>query len=282
MINDSLWTKVINTSENAIISGSLKPFKTKLDKLIHQDCIYELRSIIGKPRTQNIINGPKTNPFSPWDKKLEVVKILDDHVLILNKFPVELGHMLLITNTWKAQEGWLSKKDWHALVSIENQISGFWFFNNSINAGASQPHRHLQLLRRENSKLLFPRQYWFENRKDKYNLDISNLDRSCLVLGRKCYKKEDSADELENLYLRLCDEMKLGIPSFNEKPTCAYNLIITSKWIALIRRLKESYKGFSINALGFAGYFLVTRESDIKWLKVNHPPSILNKVVSPI
>ena len=61
-----------------------------------------------------------------------------------------------------------------------------------------------------------------------------------------------------------------------------YNLIISRNWIALIRRSKEGIMGYSINALGFAGYLLATNESDIKWLDHYGPEYLLQNVVDPI
>ena len=56
------------------------------------------------------IYGPKQIPFCPWEKILEIDKIGDNHQLILNKYPVQKGHILLITNEWKPQNGWLDIK----------------------------------------------------------------------------------------------------------------------------------------------------------------------------
>ena len=96
------------------------------------------------------------------------------------------------------------------------------------------------------------------------------------------YKKEDSAKELNTLYLRLIEKMEIGNPSADDKPTISYNLLLTKKWIAIIRRKKEAYNGFNINALGFAGYFLAMNDKDINWLLNNDPEVILDNVVSPI
>tara|TARA_Y100001968_G_C19385380_1_gene732564 strand:+ start:579 stop:1460 length:882 start_codon:yes stop_codon:yes gene_type:complete len=280
--NNSLWDRVLRISDKAIYTKSLLPFKTSLQKLIDEEYIYELRSIIGKPTKQNIFTGPQINPFSPWDINLEVNKINEQHVLILNKYPVELGHLLLITSKWKPQDGWLEKSDWEALNQVEEAISGFWFFNSSSKAGASQPHRHFQLLKRNNPNSLFPRQYWFQSKIGNSLSNNSRIENSCLVVRRNNYKNKNSAEELENLYLDMCFELGLGTRQISNKPKFAYNLIITNNFVSMIRRSKESFKGFNINALGFAGYFLVTRNSNIKWLLEKKPSSILNEVVSPL
>tara|TARA_Y100001968_G_scaffold326149_1_gene368697 strand:- start:990 stop:1832 length:843 start_codon:yes stop_codon:yes gene_type:complete len=277
--NSILLDLALKKTDLAIKSKSIIPFNTTLELINQNDCVYELRKLVGKPTSFNKIIGPKPNPFLPWEKELEIETIRNNHVLILNKFPVELGHMLLITKVWKPQNGWLSIKDWEALVDVSKDTSGLWFFNNSPEAGASQPHRHLQLLPRKQSNKLFPRQKWFNDLLFNLNKSNSKLSKSCMVYG---LSHQNSPKNLYNAYSNLCKSMKIGDPHKDLKPKCSYNLLITENWIALIRRSQESYKGFSVNGLGFAGYLLVTEISDLGWLKSNSFEDILENVVSPI
>tara|TARA_Y100001968_G_scaffold120578_1_gene109790 strand:- start:1664 stop:2506 length:843 start_codon:yes stop_codon:yes gene_type:complete len=274
-----IWSLSLKKTEEAIESKSLIPFDTKLDILECNNYNYELRILIDKPTNKDNKEGPKQNPFKPWDKDLEISKVLETHVLILNKYPVEIGHMLLITKDWMPQNGWLDYKDWEALVEVSQDTSGLWFFNNSEKAGASQPHRHLQLLRRPEDNFVCPRQKWFEDFIIGKFSSNYNLNKSCLVYPRQ---NINSAQELNDIYLRLCKEMDIGDPLNNNVPKKSYNLLITNNWFALITRSQESFKGFSINGLGFAGYFLVTTKSDLDWLKVHSPESLLSSVVMPL
>jgi ATP adenylyltransferase len=57
---------------------------------------------------------------------------------------------------------------------------------------------------------------------------------------------------------------------------------VTPEWIAMVRRRKEGAAGFSINALGFAGYLLATANSDLNWLKANGPEALLREVILEI
>ncbi len=278
MKRESIWRLSLKRTRQAIISKSIIPFKTKLKVQKRSNYKYELRTLIGKPKIHKNTVGPKLNPFMPWEKELEILKINNTHVLILNKYPVELGHMLLITNTWKPQNGWLDYHDWSSLSYVNKDTSGLWFFNNSSNAGASQPHRHLQLLRRKDDNNICPRQSWYDDYLlGRYSNNII-LNNSCIVhrLNNRC-----SADELNHVYLNLCKKMDIGDPLNNIIPVKSYNLLITNKWMAIISRNTESYKGFDINALGFAGYFLVTPISDISWFNNNNAEDLLEAVVSP-
>ena len=52
-------------------------------------------------------------------------------------------------------------------------------------------------------------------------------------------------------------------------------MIFTNRWMLLIKRRKDNLYGISVNALGFAGYILVTEKSDIKYLKKIGPEMLL-------
>ena len=275
-----LWKLALIRSEQAISSKSIIPFKTNLHEFQQGKYNYKLVTLIGKLRTQTSPScGPHINPFSPWEKDLEISKINNTHVLILNKYPVEIGHMLLITDRWQPQNGWLTLEDWEALVTVNKDTNGLWFFNNSFNAGASQPHRHLQLLRRTKEDHLFPRQQWFENQLMNESNVNNVIARSTIV---KPIKNIKSAREINISYLSLCKKLKIGDPQIDSLPLKSYNILLTNKWISIITRSIESYKGFNINALGFAGYLLANKNSDVKWLMNNNAENLLENVVKTI
>ena len=76
--------------------------------------------------------------------------------------------------------------------------------------------------------------------------------------------------------------MRLGNKESCEPPQAPYNLLLTRSWMALIRRRCEEAYGFSINALGFAGYLLATEQSDQDWMHQNGAEALLREVVSPL
>ena len=83
-------------------------------------------------------------------------------------------------------------------------------------------------------------------------------------------------------YLTLCEQIGLGNPKENQHPRQPYNLLLTKEWMALILRSREGIAGFSINALGFAGYLLATETSDLDWLNHHGPEALLEGVVKTI
>ena len=278
MKSELIWSKALETSRKAIDCAAVIPLETYKYKSIKKCFDFELR-FLKRTFPKNLIDyGPKANPFIPWDRRLEVQPVNDNYTLILNKYPVQLGHLLLISNDWKPQNSWLSIDDFEAISKVDNDTTGLWFFNSSKDAGASQPHRHFQLLRRNTYENICPRYDWFcslLNNSEGFNSDIK---QSISIKPRKSELDID-ANDLFNSYKSMIIEMDLGNINNDDKPLKPYNLLITEKWISLIVRSKDRAHGFGINALGFAGYFLGTKRSDIDMLIKFGPESILKDVI---
>jgi ATP adenylyltransferase len=64
----------------------------------------------------------------------------------LNKFNIIDHHLLIVTRTFKEQETWLTLQDFEAMWACLNEIDGLVFYNGGKTAGASQRHKHLQLV----------------------------------------------------------------------------------------------------------------------------------------
>ena len=266
------WKKALHQTKLSIDEKSLFPLKTDIiTNDLYQENDFIIRKLDTSKFNKTKIYGPKQNPFCPWEKVLEIDNIGDKHQLILNKYPVQKGHILLITNTWKPQNGWLDVSDWIAIQKVNKDTSGLWFFNSSPIAGASQPHRHFQLLRRSKEEISCPRENWFLETKLDKDSD-SKLKNSIIVSKFNFFENSTSLFEV---YLYLCKKIGLGDPFNDKKPRYPYNVLITNTWIAIIKRSNDHIHGFSINGLGFAGYLLVTEKSDINFLKKFGPEKLL-------
>ena len=90
--------------------------------------------------------------------------------------------------------------------------------------------------------------------------------------------KSSSADELQACYRELATALEIGSAPSDHLPQHPYNLLLCKKWMVMVRRQKESHAGFSVNALGFAGYMLATDESDMSWLTSAGGDALLNQV----
>tara|TARA_Y100000589_G_scaffold188652_1_gene178557 strand:+ start:191 stop:1021 length:831 start_codon:yes stop_codon:yes gene_type:complete len=276
MKKEIYWKKALKKTKISINSKCLFPLNTTdITANLYKGNDFVIRELDITKFKKNLFIGPNVNPFKPWEKILEIDSIGKDHQLILNKYPVQLGHILLITKEWKEQNGWIDLKDWEAIKKVNKDTSGLWFFNSEPLAGASQPHRHIQLLRREQSELTCPREQWilnFCNGKCKNKKFFENVKI-------KKFSKSLNDENIYEIYIDLLNKLGLGDPKFNTKPKNPYNLIFTDSWIALIKRKIDNLYGISINALGFAGYILVTKKSDIKYLKRYGPEKLLEKFI---
>ena len=277
-MTSELLRKARDVAAAAKVSGALVPLKTSLTTLIGEaGTNFELRHLLSATPKHLRAAGPKPNPFLPWDQRLEVERINDSHVVILNKYPVQASHMLLITQDWQPQTGWLSVDDWHALGRIDATTTGLWFFNSGPDAGASQPHRHLQLLPRAAGEPICARQSWFESHAaGTTSLVDDPLLRSCRVVPLTSALK---GEMLYRMYLTLAADLGLGDPSNDHRPKGAYNLLLSRRWMAMVRRRTEGIRGFSVNALGFAGSLLSTEASDREWIQRSGPEALLQAVV---
>jgi ATP adenylyltransferase len=261
-------------SDAAERCGALVPLHTERVELAGCEP-FVLRRLLSETPKHLRSAGPNPNPFLPWDPELEVERLSAEHVLILNKFPVQRGHVLLITQSWQPQAGWLQPSDWQALAGVEADTAGLWFFNSCAAAGASQPHRHLQLLPRSQAEVSCP----------LAAACIAQLEGSqpawpwqYRLSRRQCVGTPAAAEELMALYHRHQRELGLGEPAHQVQPLQPYNLLFDPNWFMTVVRRQEHWSGMSINALGFAGCLLVTPESDTEWLQRHGPLALLEAV----
>ena len=274
MRTERYWQLALERSASALASGALVPLATEV---VNFPSIrpFLLRRLLSRTPKHLRQGGPKANPFLPWEPSLEVARPSDDHVLLLNKYPVQPAHVLLITSDWQPQDGWLSAADWSAQARVAADTGGLWFFNSCAAAGASQPHRHLQLLPRRAGESSCPLASSFlaELAAPSQAWDWSyRLDRRQEPRGH---------GDLPELYRRQALALGLGDPLLDAKPLHPYNLLFDDQWFLTVRRRQEHAAGFSVNALGFAGFLLQTQHSDLAWLECHGPWALLAAVANP-
>ncbi|MEB3324309.1 MAG: ATP adenylyltransferase [Cyanobacteriota bacterium] len=267
------WSQAKAVSAEALKTGALVPLQTSEIQL-EGLAPFLLRRLEGWPPRHLGVQGPKPNPFLPWEPPLEVGRIATSHVLILNKYPVQPAHLLLITQQWQPQGGWLQDSDWQAVAHVAADTGGLWFFNSSPTAGASQPHRHLQLLPRHAGEASCPLAPLLQRQLiapgDGWPWQYALSPRWDPLEGR----------DLPSLYRDHAARLALGDPGAPEDPQHAYNLLFDDHWFLTVRRVKEHCAGFSVNGLGFAGFLLCTTHSDLDWLRAHGPWSLLAEVAA--
>lgn len=246
---------------------------------------FVLRRLLSRTPKHLRRDGPKPNPFLPWDDALEVQRLAPAHVVLLNKYPVQTGHLLVISEAWRPQAGWLDRADWQAVGQLAADTGGLWFFNSCAAAGASQPHRHLQLLPRAAGEISCPLAGLLHEQLETQPLSRSGNEpqHPCWPWAYRISRRRDSrgGSDLEELYLAHAAALGLGTPRRDPQPRHPYNLLFDDDWLMTVRRSREHCAGFSLNALAFAGYLLATEGSDLNWLLEQGPWPLLQAVAAP-
>ena len=225
------------------------------------------------------------DPFLPYDPDLFVAKTSQTHVALLNKFNVVDHHLLIVTRSFELQETLLTREDCAALLTCLAEIDRLGFYNNGPAAGASQRHKHLQMI--PLPALIEPR------------LPIEPLFRSVKMAGATgmvpglpfmhAYApvdpdwidpRRDSASSLLASYHSLLRAVGLSVEATvgSPAPTAPYNLLVTRQWLLLVPRSQEFFEGISINALGFAGALLVKDAAQLAILRKHGPMTVLQRV----
>ncbi|KAI1494791.1 ATP adenylyltransferase-domain-containing protein [Biscogniauxia mediterranea] len=137
-------------------SGDLTYYPTQVAVLTPGSLVFQLRfspSLALKPKAPKP-KDPDAKPFNPFENPspaLLITHLPPSHNLVLNKFAVVPEHFLLTTKDVKPQTHVLEEDDIDATYACIQAYHAegqelFAFFNSGEHSGASQPHRHLQLL----------------------------------------------------------------------------------------------------------------------------------------
>lgn len=231
------------------------------------------------------------NPFLPYDPNLYVADISNTHVVLLNKYNVINHHLLIVTRAFERQEALLNLADFTALAACITELNGLGFYNSGTVAGASQPHKHLQIVpfALDSAGTIMPIEPLIENAPTQCGraaITIPNLpfrhalSRFNLPLNNHSI----AARILLDSYYTLLDASGLQCTEERKAPQFAlpYNLLITQQWMLLIPRSTECVEGISVNALGFAGALFVHDATQTQIAKKLGPMSILEQVALPI
>lgn len=293
----TLWKRVREQTEHALECKALVSIPTEYE-FVEQGGVRFLVRILSnltrketakqKEEKQTISSGKEFNPFLPYEEDLFVADISDTHVCILNKYNVAEYHLLLITRAFEEQETLLTLQDFTAMWACLTQIDGLVFYNGGKTAGASQRHKHLQLLPLPlvPTKPQIPIEPLLGSAKCHNVATLPELPfvhafirldpdwaKSPLLAAQAtllCYNSLLHAVNLENSNINL------------NRQAGAYNLLVTREWMLIVARSHESFESIAVNSLGFAGSLFVRNEQQMQILKDLGPMTLLEKVAVPI
>ncbi|WP_036483455.1 phosphorylase [Myxosarcina sp. GI1] len=283
----TLWTKLKQQTKLARERGALQSIKTE-HKFIEQDgitfVVHTLSSLARKEtakqkqKQHEIKTGKRSDPFLPYEKDLFVGNLSSTHFCLLNKFNVVEHHLLIVTRAFEEQTDLLNLNDFEALHICMQEIDGLAFYNGGKIAGASQAHKHLQLLPLPiipNLKGVPIDKAIAEANFNSPLATISNFTfRHAIALLDKNYTPQMMLDN----YYALLEKVGFDIDKNVVKQPGAYNLLVTNNWMLLVPRSQEAYHGIAVNSLGFAGSLFVRDRAAWELLQSIAPIEVLHNV----
>jgi sulfate adenylyltransferase (ADP) / ATP adenylyltransferase len=290
---NSLWTKTVEVTKSARQTGALKSIETEYNFIEQDGIAFLVRSLANvirkeKAKKKQAEKEKKTgklfNPFLPYERDLFVSDITPTHLCLLNKFNVVDRHLLLITRDFEEQNNLLTLNDFIALWICLQEIDGLAFYNGGELAGASQRHKHLQLVplpfvpdteylpitpaidrvRFSNSLGTIP---CFPFQNAIASIDLTSFDNPLVA-----------AQSMHNCYYSLLEKVGFILEKDRVQQPGAYNFLATRKWMLIVPRSQESYHKISVNSLGFAGSLFVKNQASFDLLKELTPMKLLSKV----
>ena len=282
----TLQSTLLKRTAHARGCGALQRLPTSMEVIEQDGIAFQVRMVESLAQDKKDTGSgaaSEANPFLPCDPDLFLGHLSPTHSAVLNKFNVTKHHLLLVTRVFEDQRCQLTQRDCEALLIALTEIDGLAFYNAGREAGASQAHKHLQLVPLD---AIGP-------------LPIERLLRVAHVDGmigmvpglpfRHAYAPMDpdwtNPDKFSGASLHACYRALLRAAGLSvdatpgSHATCApYNLLVTRKWMLLVPRSEECFEGISINALGFGGALLVKDRSQLAALRRAGPVAALQHV----
>lgn len=281
-------------SKKALAGGSLLPIRTGSGYVDDNGVRFVVRilsSLVRKDEDRlRRAQKKKGNPFLPYEKELFVADVGPAHIALLNKFNVMERHLLIVTREFEDQENLLTPADFSALWTCMAEYDAVGFYNGGEAAGASQSHKHLQIVPlplaeqgppvpiqplvdeiRDAGRITQLRPFRFRHFFARLELDDAGFPRQP---GEQCYA----------LYRTMLSELGMSVPREGEtvKQSGPYCLVVTRQWMLLAPRSWEFYGEVSVNSLGFAGCLLVRKPEQLELVKKTGPLELLRSVSVPL
>ncbi len=267
----TLWNAAADRSVRALKTGALQPVATESECLEDGGIPFVVRARTKLPQEHERggLRRDGSNPFLPYDEDLFVAEISPTHVCLLNKFNVLSHHLLLVTRVAEPQGCELTDADFAALATCMAEFDSCGFYNGGAIAGASQSHKHLQLV---------PVPLAAGSGRTPMDSRLLADPEAPRLPFRHAFARLDLIEgpgDLLAVYRGLARSLGLDAAP---RP---YNLVVTRDWMLLVPRARECFEGVSINALGFAGSLLVQSREQLARVRELGPLRFLAEVSEP-
>ena len=277
-IKGTLWTRILETTGEALNCGALKPIQTEGRVMADGgvDFLVRIVSSLARKDADKILladnikgKKEKSNPFLPYEKEMLVADVSNTHLCLLNKFNVIEHHLLIVTRGFEHQETLLTVRDFQAIWRCMAEFEGLAFYNGGKIAGASQDHKHLQLIPLPMASTGHPVPIESHIHQPQETPGVipglpflHAFKRFSSITG---IPHNMAAKTLQQMYRLMLQQV--GMNPFTEREetlqTRPYNLLFTREWMLLVPRSKEFFESISVNALGFAGAMLARNPEEM-------------------
>jgi ATP adenylyltransferase len=267
------WSEVVDRAEAALAQGAMHSFECALEFVQDGAVEFVIRIATNFPAGENAAGRTKAapklppNPFASPEPALVVRELTPTHRALLNKFSVLREHLLVVTREYVDQKVLLDERDFEALAICMQDAEVLGFYNGGTEAGASQSHKHLQVV----TLPLSPR----------HSVPMDTLlGRTQPELpfrhgfARLATGQVSRPADMVRTYLELHRQAGLHAPM-------PYNLLVTHEWMLLVPRARDRFEGVSINSLAFAGSFFVRDALHAHIIREAAPLSVLRSVAMP-
>jgi ATP adenylyltransferase len=273
MIAD-LWALVRERSAAAHASGAMyriesEPFFVEdggVEFVVRRAIDYQ-RQLAIQPRSR------PGNPFAEPEPELLVGDVGPAHRVMLNKYHVVENHLLLITRAYVDQEVLLDPADFRALVAcLPADNRSIAFYNAGGASGASQSHKHLQVVTLPLSPHvpipMAPRLV-SDPPQLPFPFAFARLDDQDPARLHACYR-----DLLAKVGVRA--RAADGV----ERQSQGYNMVLGPGWMLLVPRTRDRFEGVAINSIAFTGAFFVHNDRELEAVRRTGPFEILAHVTT--
>ena len=288
----TLREELARVTDAALQSGALQPIPTETAFVEDGGIRFLVRVVSNLARKDQLHRAAgerpegQFNPFLPYDPAMYVADASDTHVCLLNKFNVVEHHLLIVTRQFEPQEAPLNLQDFTALWTCLAEYDSLGFYNAGAEAGASQPHKHLQLVPlplvsggpRVPTEPLIAAAAIRPGTVGR-TAEFPFAHALARFEPRLAESPQAAARSTLPLYQAMLGELRL-LPDSGPSPaiTAPHNLLVTRHWMLAVPRSQERVDSLSLNALAFAGALLVRNRQQLQFLRNFGPLAALQQV----
>jgi len=263
----NLWEHVERQAAHAVEAGALHHIETVAHLMEDGGVPFVVRQGTGLVKKETPGSRTAGDPFATPEPELFVADLSPTHYALLNKYNVLDRHLLVVTRVNVSQDEPLDAGDFESLARCMEGQQVLGFYNGGATGGASQPHKHLQVVRLPLSPF-----------GCEIPVEALMAGNSGTVPGfpmRHAFARGNAGDP-KWLLGRYHDMRR--VLALEDAP---YNLLVARDWMLLVPRVRAMFGTIPLNSLAFAGALFVRDEEELHTVERIGPMAALRGVAFP-